>query len=421
MGATMVNLNSGGRTRLSGILEGVFALLAFVLCTGFLPGLPNLVGWIPKPALAGIIIVVGFRMIDRHSFALLKHRSTVLDFVVILAVVVTAVEVSMIAASGVGLALAILLFIREQIRGTVIRRKISGTQIHSKKHRLPAQADVLREKGVEITVCGLQGTLFFGTTDQLLTILEPDLKSARYLILDMRRVAALDYTAAHMLDQMEGMLTERGAYLVFSGLPAILPTGQDLHKYFDQLGLVARERNVRLFDDLDDALEWAEDRILQEAGCLEESTGPALALGEFDLFREFDADSLRILQSAIHERTAKDGEALFRRGEAGDELYLIRRGSVEIHLPLEGGRHHHLATFPRGSFFGDMAFLDRGVRSADAVAAEDVELFVFSRARFNELSRQHPETGAMVFARLARILAHRLRQTDGELRALEEA
>lgn len=421
MGGTQVNIMSGGRSRMSGTFAGLFALAAFVLFGGFLPGLPNLVGWIPKAALAGIIMVVSYRMVDRHSLDLLRHRSTVLDFVVVAAVVVTAVVVDPIAASGVGLGLAIMLFIREQIRGSVVRLKVAGNRVSSKRHRTAAHAAVLQEKGAEATLCELQGPLFFGTTDQLFTILEQDLKTCRFLILDLRRVQAVDFTAAHMLEQIESMLTDRGAFLLFSHLPAMLPTGQDLKVYFDQLGLVKRERNVRVFDETDDAIEWVEDRILDEAGLGEDLSAPALGLSDFEFFRELPEGSLVHLAEAVEERSVKAGEAVFRRGDAGDEVFLIRRGRVEILLPLGGGRHHHVATFSRQSFFGDLAFLDHGIRSADAVAAKETDLFVLSRARFDALSRSHPSLGAVFFARLARILAHRLRQTDAELQALEEA
>jgi len=54
-------------SRLSGVFEGVFSLLVFLL-------LSRLVGWVPIAALAGILIVVAFRMFDRTSFHLLKQR-----------------------------------------------------------------------------------------------------------------------------------------------------------------------------------------------------------------------------------------------------------------------------------------------------------------------------------------------------------
>jgi SulP family sulfate permease len=85
------------------------------------------------------------------------------------------------------------------------------------------------------------------------------------------------------------------------------------------------------------------------------------------------------------------------------------------------GQEYHVATFTRGDFFGDIAFLDRGLRSADAVAETATELFVLSRERFEALAEEHPRLSRQFFAGLARALALRLRHADSEIRALEEA
>ncbi len=421
LGATLVNVGAGGATRRSGILAGAFALAAVVLGAGLVPGLPNLVGWIPQAALAGVILVVSARMVDRHALDLARNRHTVPDFVVILAVVVTALASSLIAAAAVGLALAILLFIREQVRGSVVRHRIPGSKVSSKRNRPAVQVEVLQRRGEEAVVLELQGTLFFGTTDQLYSILEPDLERRRFVVLDLRRVHTLDYTAAHLLDLIESRLEDRNAFLLLAGIPASLPTGLDLKAYFDHVGLVKRDRNVRVFDTADAAIEWYEERMLEEEGRGEAPSAPALALADFELFKDLDATSLALLASAVRERSVAAGEAVFRRGDPGDEVYFIRRGRVEILLPLADGRRYHLATFSRQGFFGDLAFLDRGTRSADAVAAKDTELYALSRARFDEVSAGSPALGVALFSRLAWILAHRLRQTDAELSALEEA
>ncbi len=92
----------------------------------------------------------------------------------------------------------------------------------------------------------------------------------------------------------------------------------------------------------------------------------------------------------------------------------MRRGIVRIVLPLPGS-HHNLASFGRGDFFG------RGKRSADAIATTPTDLFVMSRARFDEAARPYPLVGVKVFARIARALALRLRHTDAELRGLYES
>src|SRR3989304_36964 len=88
--------------------------------------------------------------------------------------------------------------------------------------------------GDRTAIFELQGSLFFGTTDQLYKALEQDLKTSTYLILDMRRVQSVDVTAAHLLQQIEETLAERNAYLLFSDLPSKGPSGQDMRRHLDQ-------------------------------------------------------------------------------------------------------------------------------------------------------------------------------------------
>ncbi len=411
MGATLVNMSSGAQTRLSGLIEGALALVAFLILGTF-------IAWIPISALAGILIVIGFRMFDRDSLHLLQSRTTVLDFVVILAVVVTALTVSLIASSGVGIALAIMLFIREQIRGSIVRSKAYGNQMFSKRVRLPDEMAILEKRGDATAIFELQGSLFFGTTDQLYTTLEPELKTRTYIVLDMRRVQSVDLTAVHMLEQIQGMLAERNAFLIFSHLPANVPSGQDMRKYFDQVGLVRTERKVQTFGELDEALEWIEERLIEEEH-LERLQEKPLELREIDVFLGRKESTLAALESCMDKRSYQAGEKIFARGDAGDEMFLIRRGAVRIVLPLSESQTHHLATFGRGNFFGEMAFLDPAPRSADAFALTDTDLFVLSRTRFDTLAEEHKKLAIGLVLSVARVLAIRLRYADAELHALQ--
>ena len=410
MGATLVNINSGGQTRLSSFLEGVFCLAAFV-------ALGRLIAWVPVAALAGVLIVVAFRMLDLNAFALLRQRSTAFDFAVVATVIVTAVFVDLIAASGVGVALAILLFIRDQMGATVIRRRALGSKIFSKQKRLPSEMRILEAHGDRTLICELQGSLFFGTADQLFTELEADLASRRYIILDMRRVVAVDFTATHVLEQMKSRLAERGGRLIFSDLPDRLPTGLQLKNYIERLGLTKGKERARVFAELDDALAWTEKRILLQELAPHRSA-PALRLEDIELLHDIKGGALDALRSCLEERSFAKGRPIFKQGEGGDELFIIRRGRVRIVLPLAEDKGHRVATFARGDSFGELAFLDGGIRSADAAADSDTELFVLSRHRFDEAARRAPELGVEIFSRLARVLALRLRRTDVELLSL---
>ena len=414
MGPTLVNVTSGGRTTKSGIAEGILVILAILV-------LSPLIAWVPIAGLAGIMLVVAYRMIDWQAFRLLQHKETRFDFAVIAAVVIVAETVGLIQASATGIGLAILLFIRDQIRGSVLRRKSTLKEVSSKTRRLTPERDLLEQHGDNAEVIELQGDLFFGTTDQLFTELEADLLKCKWLLFDLRRVQSLDYTAAHLFSLMQDRLQERDGELLFCGLPSTLHSRQDLYRYMIRVGLVQEDGvGIRIFDTRDEGLEWMENKILTDAGWQSGAVQEALDLKDIELLREFDDETIDELRTCVKELNFKAGEKIFSQGDEGDEVFLIRRGIVRILLPLKGGKHHHLATFSRGDYFGEMSFLDKGKRSADAVAKTECELYVLSRNEFNDQVYKDAILGVKVFARLALAVSLRLRQTDIELRGSED-
>lgn len=412
-GATIVNMSSGGQTRLSGVIEGVLSLIAFLV-------LGSLIAWIPIAAVAGILIVVGVRMFDRHSLDLLKSRTTILDFAVIVTVVVVAETVSLIAASAIGVGMAILLFLREQSGGMVVRRISYGNERFSRQMRTPKEMEILVQRGENTVIFELQGSLFFGTTDQLYTALEPELKKRTYVVLDMRRVQSVDFTAAHMLELIEDIMSDRKGVVIFSHMPSRAPSGQDMLGYFKQVGLARKEHHARLFPHLDAALEWVEDRIL-EGEHIERPPEEPWDFRELDVLKDRKQETIDALESSTELRKFKAGETIFSCGTPGDELYFIRQGSVRILLPLAGRSPHHLSTFGRGDVFGEISFVDRAPRSADAVAYTDTEVYVLTHERFDALIDEHRRLAVNLLDWMATVIASRLRRTDMELRYLKES
>jgi SulP family sulfate permease len=353
-----------------------------------------------------------------QSLRLLRSRSTILDFAVIVAVVITALRGNLIDASLMGIRLAILLFLYEQINGAVVRSKTYGNQTFSKQVRLPEEMAVLERRGDSCVILELQGSLFFGTSDRLYTTIEPELKNRRYAIVDLGRVRSIDYTAARLLGQIGGLLGQHGGELILTQSRRKAPGGQDLERYLRGTGLAGSAPLV-FFDMLNDAQEYVEERILDEAR-LERSEQQLLNLREVALFRGRKTETIAALEQCLDHRKLAAGERIFAKGDSGDELFIIRRGSVRIVLPLGGQQKLHLATFGRGDFFGEMAFLDREPRSADAVALSESDLYVLSRDRFDALSADHRLLGMNLLEGLARTLAYRLRRANKELLAFHE-
>lgn len=180
--------------------------------------------------------------------------------------------------------------------------------------------------------------------------------------------------------------------------------------------------NVRLFESMDDALQWVEDRILAENMPVHPGNEAALTPCDLGLPHQFSGCAERkVVERCVRERSLAAGEWVFRAGDRADELFLIRRGVVRIVLPLREGGHHNLASYGRGNFFGAVAFLDGGTRTADALATVPTDLYVLSRARFDAMALGQPAVGLGVFTVLARALALLLRRSDAEIRALYDA
>jgi CRP/FNR family cyclic AMP-dependent transcriptional regulator len=107
----------------------------------------------------------------------------------------------------------------------------------------------------------------------------------------------------------------------------------------------------------------------------------------------------------------KKGAAIFHKGDIGSKLYAVRAGAVRISAPSEQGKDAIFNLVVPGELFGEIAFLDGGERSADAVAIDNCELMVIERRDFIPLLQDDPE----VAIRLINILCARLRHTSEQV------
>ncbi len=410
MGASLVNVSSGGRTRRSGMIAGAFALLALLV-------LSPLIAWVPIAALAAILIVIGFRMIDRHSLAFFFTPSTRLDFAVIASVIVVAIFGNLVAASAVGVALAILLFIREQTRSSVVRTRIDGSEIVARRARTLDAPEMKEHEGNALVVFELQGSLFFGTASQLHAALEPETGNRKYVILSMRRVQSLDVTATHVLEQIKDQLEENDGYLVFCDIPKGLPSGLKMKRFLKDTGVVRPTNKAFAFRQLEEALEWVEAQIEKDA-----ATGPvetqAMDLRDMPLFAGHPRDVLASLEASLEIRHVRAGKKVFKAGTAGDELFLVRHGLVKVSLSIHKKESYHLATCGPGDIVASMGFLDARPHAADALALTDAELYVLPRSRFLELTEQDRALALALVEGIAHNLSERLRAAVTEIQSL---
>jgi signal transduction histidine kinase len=96
-------------------------------------------------------------------------------------------------------------------------------------------------------------------------------------------------------------------------------------------------------------------------------------------------------ECTAHLRQFRAGETIFAAGDAGDGLYVIESGRVQIAAMVDRTESRPLATIGPGDFFGEMAVLDDAPRSATATAETDTRAFYLSRDELLQLLKRHPE------------------------------
>jgi len=126
-------------------------------------------------------------------------------------------------------------------------------------------------------------------------------------------------------------------------------------------------------------------------------------LGHVDLLADCTKKELAEIASMSTEYDAAAGQVLAREGQVGAEFFVIIDGGATA-----SRNGLNLATLGPTNFFGELALLDGGPRTATIVADTDLHLLVLSRAEFNQLCRNYPS----VSYRMLKGLGERLRKAD---------
>ena len=131
------------------------------------------------------------------------------------------------------------------------------------------------------------------------------------------------------------------------------------------------------------------------------------------LFQDVEEAVLRELRFAFGERRLRKGDVLFRMGDPGEELFLIKEGSILVSKPVTGRIEQVLARLEPGEVFGEMSvFGDERHRSATCQADADARLYSLDRASLNRFIVGSPLTAAKFFQHMAQVAFKRLRDSS---------
>lgn len=374
-------------------------LLGAALCAAvlFLGG--TALSLFPKVVLGGLLFSLGLSFVLEWAVQA-RRRLPPTDYAIILLILLVTAVAGFLEAVGVGLLVAVVLFVVNYSRIDVVRFELTGAHVQSRVSRRPAQRQLLLAQGDRLHILRLQGFIFFGTADRLVDRVRRRLEDAQqrtpsYLLLDFRQVTGIDSTSLWSFRRLHQLTQVHGVSLVLTALsPAI-------RRQFSSIP--AFEGAMPSFPDLDRGCEWCETQLLTTV----EGAGSALSSDPLrqELQRILGQEGLVEGLLAYFERQERAaGSYLMRQGDAPDLLFFIESGRVTAQLEGGNGEPARLQTMEGGHLLGELGFFLGLERTADVVADTPCVIHRLSQQGLAHMRADQPA----IASALQQVIIHKL-------------
>ncbi len=372
MSFTTFNYKAGSGGRLAAFIAA--AVLATTLFFG-----AGVIQLLPKVVLGSLVTFFGLGFLHDWLVAALR-RLPLAEYLIMLAIFATIVALGVLPGVGVGLVLAVAMFVISSSRTEAVRYATDLTSHRSRVSRPLGEREVLARHGAETVVFQLQGFLFFGTATALAERLERlgtgGDAAVKDVVLDFQRVTGIDSSGISTVGGIARAASTAGISLHICSAPASL-----------------RSR-------LTAALERCEQRILSRRHADPEPAADGASTTALDLAGAV----LEQVSAFCERRELAEGEILIQRGDEAGALYFLVAGQLTAKLP-SGVR---LETMRAGSLVGELAFYRAAPRSADVVADSASTVLVLGVGALERMHTEAPELAASLHQRIARHMAERV-------------
>lgn len=232
---TVVNINAGGKTRLSGMMAGLL-LLVILLALG------PIASQIPAAVLAGILITVGINVMDYKGLKAMPYMPRT-EVIVMLVVLILSSVWNLVYAVGVGLVISSLMFMKKMGDLTAERSDVKSI----KEESWPDEIDFPTKLKEEVFIKHIKGPLFFGSTSDFQSLARQIPDTASIVIIRMGRMQYIDQSGLYAMEDVLVNLTQRGIKILLVGLikqprymleridivPDLVPTDQIFKNFKD--------------------------------------------------------------------------------------------------------------------------------------------------------------------------------------------
>ena len=238
---TVVNINAGGKTRLSGTLHGLFLLVVLL-------GAGQYAALVPLSVLAGILIPIGLGIVDYKGIRHLRHVPRA-DAVVLISVLVVTIFGSLIEAVGIGIVLASVLYMKQSSELAEAHSSVNPLDNNTRN----GQMLPLNATDANIYIKTLYGPLFFGFTARFQELIQSLDSEIDALIIGMEQVPYIDQSGLYALEDALYELQQKQVAVLLVGIHS---QPLDMLRRIDIVPALIPEEH--LFETLDVGIEWVQ-------------------------------------------------------------------------------------------------------------------------------------------------------------------
>ena len=403
----------GANSRLVGVVAAIMCALMLVFGTLVLEYFPRLI-------LGGLLFFLGMHFLVDWVYDA-WFRLTRADYFVVIMILAFVARFGYLHGVVVGIIACVILFLVNYSRVDVVKHALTGENHHSNVDRPARHYRILHRKGQKLYIFKLQGFIFFGTANGLLQqvrkrIDNAELPPLRFMILDFSNVSGIDSSSTLSFIKMKQLAEKNKFTMVFTHLSGEI-NRQLQREDFDK----TPEDIYRTFSDLDYAVEWCENQILEDEHI---SASEYDNIELHDQLREnfpqgFDLDKLL---GYFERLEVEENYCLMHQNDPAEDLFLIEKGQVTAKLILdeEKGKEIRLRTMCSGTIVGEVGLILKEPRSATVVTDRPSTIYRLSAESLNEMDENDPEIAVAFHNFITRLIAERLSNANKAIQSILE-
>ncbi|WP_269527124.1 glutaminase A [Coraliomargarita parva] len=293
---------------------------------------------------------------------------------------------------------------------SALRKRTDLSKMRSHRLRSGAESKLLDEHGSKVRVVTLQGDLVFASAEVAVREFSYAGNGVQELIIDFGHVSAVDFSSCGVIAMAVASWMDEGGRLSLSRCLHLPFLTKILRKYIPK-----RWDRIRIFEDIDQALESSENWLLETVGVRRHSQ-IKVDLAECELLAGIAPDLVAAFESNLKRVRFVMGATVLKAGDdAVGGMYFLLRGKASAWIGTGAGRERRVAIFAPGMSFGEMALMDRSTRSAEIRADTDIEALELTQEAYEKLEASGSVLYAGLLRNLACILSRRLRDANFEL------